>query len=74
MTKDVVKKGIPLHALEKASPIKERVKMLNPDEYTRVGKSKGYAKNLKMEMESLFKGRSYTVWPEGKDFFIGRIA
>lgn len=72
MTKDIIMTGIPRHAVEKLTPVKDRARKLQVDQYTRVGTSKGYAKNLKAELEEIFKGHKYVVWNETDGAYIGR--
>jgi len=73
-TKDIIMTGIPRHAVEKTTPVKERARKLEVDQYTKVGRSKGYAKNIKEELEGIFKGRAFVVWEESDGAYIGRTA
>lgn len=73
MTNDIIMTGIPKKARAVSEPVRNIVRLLDIDQYTKVN-NYGYAKNLKLELSKEFKEREYIVWREGANTFIGRIA
>ncbi|MCY4781467.1 hypothetical protein ORI89_17560 [Sphingobacterium sp. UT-1RO-CII-1] len=73
MINDIVMTGIPNRAKGKTEPVRNIVRMLNPDQYTKVN-NYGYAKNLKLSLSKEFPNREYVVWKDSSNIFIGRIA
>lgn len=73
MVNDIIMTGIPKKAKIVAEPVRNIVRMLDVDQYTKVN-NYGYAKNLKLSLSKEFPTREYIVWKDGMNIYIGRTA
>ncbi|WP_312363979.1 hypothetical protein [Sphingobacterium sp.] len=73
MVNDIIMTGIPRKAKIVSEPVRNIVRMLDIDQYTKVN-NYGYAKNLKLSLSKEFPKREYVIWKDSSNIFIGRIA